>query len=142
VAGNNDNQQQQDDAIASGHGAYLMEEKEDEPNIFTVNVGNLPPGKSVDIAITYVTELEFDEGQQLRFRLPSNNDNPSYKAAAASSNSAPNLKLRVDFGTDPWCARWCVCAVCGVVWCVCRMWMTERTLTTTNQQPPPTNGHQ
>jgi hypothetical protein len=74
-----------------------MEEKEDEPNLFTVNVGNLPPGKTVDISITYVTELEFEEGQ-LKFRLPSNNDNPSYKAAS-SSNSAPHLKLRVEFGT-------------------------------------------
>jgi hypothetical protein len=69
-----------------------MEEKEDEPNVFSVTVDNLPPGKSVDILITYVIELEFEEGQ-LKFSLPSNNDNPSYSVA---SHSAPYLKLRVD----------------------------------------------
>ncbi len=52
----------QDDAIASGHGAYLMEEKDDEPNVFTVNVGNLPPQKTVDISLTYVTELHYEKG--------------------------------------------------------------------------------
>lgn len=41
----------------------MMEEKEEEPNVFTVNVGNLPPGKEADIAITYVTELQFEDGQ-------------------------------------------------------------------------------
>jgi hypothetical protein len=46
-----------------------MEEKEDEPNVFTVNVGNLPPGKTVDIAITYVTELQFEDGQVPFFSL-------------------------------------------------------------------------
>ncbi|ELR24559.1 von Willebrand factor type A domain containing protein [Acanthamoeba castellanii str. Neff] len=82
-----------DDAIASGHGAYRMEENEEEPNLFTVNVGNLPPGKEVEVVITYVTELEFEEGQ-LKFRIPSNNQNPSYTAAG---NSPPQLKLQVHF---------------------------------------------
>lgn len=53
----------QDDAIASGHGAYKLEENEDDPNVFTVNIGNLPPGKEADIVISYVTELQFEEGQ-------------------------------------------------------------------------------
>ncbi len=30
--------------------------------MFTVNVGNLPPGKEVTISITYATELTFVEG--------------------------------------------------------------------------------
>lgn len=34
----------------------------DDPNIFKVSVGNLPPGKEVKITITYVAELEFVEG--------------------------------------------------------------------------------
>jgi hypothetical protein len=88
----------QDDAIASGHGAYLMEEKEDKPNIFTVNVGNLPPGKQVEVSITYVTELTFTDDGQLELRVASQNDNPSYTKAEAS-NSLPSLKLRVDLGT-------------------------------------------
>jgi len=85
----------QDDAIASGHAAYRMEENEEEPNLFTVNVGNLPPGKEVEVVITYVTEFEFEEGQ-LKFRIPSNNQNPSYTAAG---NSPPQLKLQVHFST-------------------------------------------
>lgn len=35
---------------------------ETDPNIFKMNVGNLPPGKEVNISITYVAELEFVEG--------------------------------------------------------------------------------
>jgi hypothetical protein len=76
-----------------------MEENEEEPNLFTVNVGNLPPGKEVEVVITYVTELEF-EGGQLKFRIPSNNQNPSYTAAG---NSPPQLKLQVHFGTHISC---------------------------------------
>jgi len=78
-----------DDAIAEGHGAYLLEQDgkhnnlphflhpsflilpssfpqntqtEKEPNLFKMNVGNLPPGKEVNISLTYVAELEFVEG--------------------------------------------------------------------------------
>jgi len=32
-----------DDAISEGHGAYLLEQQTD--NVFTANIGNLPPGK-------------------------------------------------------------------------------------------------
>ena len=35
-----------DDAISSGHGAYLLEQKTE--NVFTANVGNLPPGKGIN----------------------------------------------------------------------------------------------
>jgi len=35
---------------------------EKEPNLFKMNVGNLPPGKEVNISLTYVAELEFVEG--------------------------------------------------------------------------------
>jgi poly [ADP-ribose] polymerase len=30
-------------AVAAGHGAYLMDESEEAPDVFTVSVGNLPP---------------------------------------------------------------------------------------------------
>jgi hypothetical protein len=32
-------------------------------NVFTVSVGNLPPGKEVLVCIQYVIELEFENGK-------------------------------------------------------------------------------
>eukprot|EP00005_Dracoamoeba_jomungandri_P004866 CAMPEP_0174252268 /NCGR_PEP_ID=MMETSP0439-20130205/1812_1 /TAXON_ID=0 /ORGANISM="Stereomyxa ramosa, Strain Chinc5" /LENGTH=865 /DNA_ID=CAMNT_0015332783 /DNA_START=43 /DNA_END=2640 /DNA_ORIENTATION=- len=58
-----------DDAIASGGGAYLLTQTEDE-NIFSLSVGNLPPEKECEIAITYVTEIGFNESKELEWSLP------------------------------------------------------------------------
>ncbi|KAK2557988.1 Protein mono-ADP-ribosyltransferase PARP4 [Acropora cervicornis] len=55
------------EAISQGHGAYLMDEE--TPDVFTVSVGNLPPGSQVLIKITYVTELLVD-GEHICFSLP------------------------------------------------------------------------
>jgi len=74
-----------------------MEQKGDDSNVFSVNVGNLPPGKEVDVMITYVTELQFEEGQ-LKFTIPSSNNNLSSQLAATNS-SMPPLQLRVNFST-------------------------------------------
>ena len=66
-----------DDAIAQGHGtcsrsiiayllstgAYLLEEKDNQPSVFSASVGNLPAGKAVLLTITYVTELDFEDGK-------------------------------------------------------------------------------
>ncbi|ESO93254.1 hypothetical protein LOTGIDRAFT_119348, partial [Lottia gigantea] len=57
------------EAISEGHGAYLMDRDEETPDIFTVSVGNLPPGACVLIKITYVAELQV-EGEEISFRLP------------------------------------------------------------------------
>ncbi|XP_056015621.1 uncharacterized protein LOC125677683 isoform X3 [Ostrea edulis] len=56
-------------AIQEGHGAYLMDQDEETPEVFTVSVGNLPPQAVVIIKITYVTELQVD-GELINFRLP------------------------------------------------------------------------
>ncbi len=56
-----------DDAIADGHGAYLLDQE--RPDVFTASIGNIPPGKEVLVKITYVTELGL-EGDDLRFVLP------------------------------------------------------------------------
>ncbi|KAL9969636.1 hypothetical protein ACROYT_G021872 [Oculina patagonica] len=55
------------EAISQGHGAYLMDEE--TPDVFTVSVGNLPPGALVLIKITYVTELTVDR-EHICFSLP------------------------------------------------------------------------
>lgn len=56
-----------DEAIAAGNGAFLLDEE--KPDVFTVSVGNLPPGKEVVVKITTVSELPA-EGDGLRFVLP------------------------------------------------------------------------
>ena len=38
-------------AIEEGHGAYLMEEIEEQPDVFTVSVGNIPPKATVVIKV-------------------------------------------------------------------------------------------
>jgi hypothetical protein len=54
-------------ALASGQGAYLLEQKKGD--VFEMSVGNLNPGKTVKIRITYVTQLE-KESDAYRFVLP------------------------------------------------------------------------
>ena len=56
-----------DEAIERGDGAFLLDEH--RPDVFQASIGNLPPGKSVFVRITYVTELLADNGQA-RFTLP------------------------------------------------------------------------
>ena len=56
-----------DDALAIGHGAYLLDQE--RPDVFTASIGNLPPGQEALIRITYVSELTRD-GDDLRFLLP------------------------------------------------------------------------
>lgn len=55
------------EAIEKGHGAYLMHQE--EPQVFSVAVGNLPAHNEVIIKITYVAELEI-ENSDIIFRLP------------------------------------------------------------------------
>ena len=56
-----------DDALAEGHGAFLLDEE--RPDVFTASVGNILPDSEVVIELTYVTELPF-EGDAIRFTLP------------------------------------------------------------------------
>ena len=56
-----------DDAMAGGHGAYLLDEE--RADVFTASLGNVRPGAEVQLVITYVTQLAA-EGPALRFSLP------------------------------------------------------------------------
>lgn len=56
-----------DDAMAGGHGAFLLEQE--RPNVFTASVGNLKAGSTVEVCITYVALLN-NEGPAVRFALP------------------------------------------------------------------------
>jgi Ca-activated chloride channel family protein len=56
-----------DDALAGGHGAYLLDQE--RPDVFTASIGNVPPGKEVQVRITYVAELSA-EADGIHFALP------------------------------------------------------------------------
>jgi uncharacterized protein YegL len=55
------------EGIERGHTTFLA--AEERADIFTINIGNLGPGKAVEIKLTYLTELAL-EGEALRFILP------------------------------------------------------------------------
>ncbi len=49
-----------EEARSQGYVASLLEQ--DRPNIFTQKVANIEPGKSIDVAITYIETLSFSDG--------------------------------------------------------------------------------
>ncbi|XP_041850377.1 von Willebrand factor A domain-containing protein 5A-like [Melanotaenia boesemani] len=59
-----------DDALSSGQQAFLLEESDQSPDIFSLSVGSLPPGESTSIRLEYVTELAVQADDGLRFCLP------------------------------------------------------------------------
>ena len=56
-----------DDAMAAGHGAFLLDEE--RPDVFTASIGNLAPGAEAQIELTYVAELACED-DSIRFTLP------------------------------------------------------------------------
>lgn len=82
-----------DDAIASGQGAYLLEQRKDVPNIFTASIGNLPPKKAVLVTIQYVMELQFDDGK-LKFVLPTQPYAPNGRDSPKVKTFCNNLPIR------------------------------------------------
>ncbi|XP_078102750.1 von Willebrand factor A domain-containing protein 5A-like isoform X1 [Sander vitreus] len=59
-----------DDALSCGQQAFLLEESDQSPDIFSLNVGSLRPGESASIRLEYVTELAVQADEGLRFCLP------------------------------------------------------------------------
>jgi Ca-activated chloride channel family protein len=47
-------------AVRAGHTAALLDQE--RPNIFTQSVGNIPPGGSVKVEISYIETLKYDDG--------------------------------------------------------------------------------
>ncbi|XP_067870557.1 von Willebrand factor A domain-containing protein 5A-like [Heterodontus francisci] len=75
-----------DDAISSGHQAFLLEEDSSSSDIFTCTVGNLPPGQSASVSFSFVQELAIEADGALRFVLPAVL-NPRYTPAGAQAPS-------------------------------------------------------
>uniref|UniRef100_A0AAX7TXZ4 von Willebrand factor A domain-containing protein 5A-like n=1 Tax=Astatotilapia calliptera TaxID=8154 RepID=A0AAX7TXZ4_ASTCA len=70
VAEVKEKQKEYDDALSSGQQAFLLEESDQSPDIFSLSVGSLPPGESASIRLEYVTELSVQADDGLRFCLP------------------------------------------------------------------------
>ncbi len=93
-----------DDAMADGHGAFLLDEE--RPDVFQASIGNLPPGKEVLVRLTYVTELSIDGGRA-RFSIPTT-VSPRYapapdRAGVGRSDAQtlnPPLAWTVPYGLD------------------------------------------
>lgn len=93
-----------DDAMADGHGAFLLDEE--RPDVFQASIGNLPPGKEVLVRLTYVTELSIDGGRA-RFSIPTT-VSPRYAPAqdqvgvgrSAAQTLNPPLAWSVPYGLD------------------------------------------
>jgi len=91
-----------DEALAQGHGAFLLDEE--RPNIFTLSVGNVKPRHTVDIEVSYVTTLATD-GAEVRFTLPTT-ISPRYTPADMPDRDGipegtlinPELRLDVPYG--------------------------------------------
>src|SRR5262249_25586554 len=47
-------------AVEAGHTAALLDQE--RPNIFTQSVGNIPPGGSVKVEISYIETLKYEAG--------------------------------------------------------------------------------
>uniref|UniRef100_A0A673BS53 VIT domain-containing protein n=1 Tax=Sphaeramia orbicularis TaxID=375764 RepID=A0A673BS53_9TELE len=70
VAEVKEKQKEYDDALSSGQQAFLLEESDQTPDIFSLSVGSLPPGESASIRLEYVIELAVQADDGLRFCLP------------------------------------------------------------------------
>lgn len=60
--------QQYTEAIQAGHRAALLEQERDD--VFTVQVGNLPPGETAEVRIVYAESLPFFSDGTTELRLP------------------------------------------------------------------------
>ena len=83
------------EAIEKGHGAYLMHQE--QPEVFSVSVGNLPANCEVIIKITYVAELPI-ENNEIIFRLPAKVASWQSKQALQSKDQTllPSIDLQTD----------------------------------------------
>jgi Ca-activated chloride channel family protein len=80
-----------DDALAAGHGAYLLDQE--APDVFTASIGNVPPGAEVLIRLTMAAELPL-EGDDIRFVLPTTLS-PRYAPEADQKGVGPTRADRM-----------------------------------------------
>ncbi|XP_036977062.1 von Willebrand factor A domain-containing protein 5A-like isoform X1 [Acanthopagrus latus] len=81
-----------DDALSSGQQAFLLEESDQSPDIFSLSVGSLPPGESASIRLEYVTELAVQADDGLRFCLPAVL-NPRYQPQESGGSEGASVQV-------------------------------------------------
>ncbi len=87
-------------AKAAGHLASLLDQE--RPNIFTQSVANIPPGETVEITISYVGTLKYEEGRY-EFSFPmvvGPRYNPRGAVPDASTITPPIMKPGMRAGHD------------------------------------------
>jgi len=77
-----------DDAMADGHGAFLLDQE--RPNIFTASVGNIKPDTEVIVEVAYVALLNY-EGSAVRMMLPTT-ISPRYVPAGPPEVGQPDAE--------------------------------------------------
>ncbi|XP_016071414.1 PREDICTED: von Willebrand factor A domain-containing protein 5A [Miniopterus natalensis] len=75
-----------EDAISQGHQAFLLEEDDISRDVFSCNVGNLPPGSKAALTLKYVQELPLEADGALRYVLPAIL-NPRYQLSGGPEDS-------------------------------------------------------
>ncbi|XP_024413181.2 von Willebrand factor A domain-containing protein 5A [Desmodus rotundus] len=83
-----------EEAISQGHQAFLLEEDKDSRDIFSCNVGNLPPGSKAALTLKYVQELALEADGALRYVLPAIL-NPRYQLSKRPEDSCLKTKIPV-----------------------------------------------
>ncbi|XP_041662597.1 von Willebrand factor A domain-containing protein 5A-like isoform X2 [Cheilinus undulatus] len=81
-----------DDALSSGREAFLLQESEESPDIFSLSVGCLPPKESASIRLEYVIELAVQADDGLRFCLPAVL-NPRYQPQGSGDEGDDNIRV-------------------------------------------------
>ncbi|XP_036209209.1 von Willebrand factor A domain-containing protein 5A isoform X9 [Myotis myotis] len=80
-----------ENAISQGHQAFLLEEDDQAGDIFSCNVGNLPPGSKAALTLKYVQELPLEADGALRYVLPAIL-NPRYQLSRGSEGGGLQMK--------------------------------------------------
>ncbi|KAK9395380.1 von Willebrand factor A domain-containing protein 5A [Crotalus adamanteus] len=62
--------QKYDDALSKGRQAFLLEREENTSDIFTCNLGNLPPGAEATLKLRYIQALAVEPDDAVHFVLP------------------------------------------------------------------------
>lgn len=83
--------QDYDDALSSGQQAFLLEEEEQSPDVFSMSLGSLRPGEGASIRLEYVTELAVQADDGLKFCLPAVL-NPRYQPAGKTRSDSYYVK--------------------------------------------------
>ncbi|CAF3800096.1 unnamed protein product [Adineta steineri] len=86
-------QQEYNNALQQGHGAYLLEQDEQTKDCFIINIGALNPSKECTITIAYVTELELVHESTIQFVIPTTiapRYNPDTKSISLPANTNCN----------------------------------------------------